>query len=78
MWPDGKIPYTYHWSIERVPSRRALVERAIQSLEQDSCLEFQDITDVLNNHLKGHKDHKKIPSYFHLEEPPAQYPSYIL
>ena len=76
MWPR-KIPYTYHWSIDRLPLRRALVERARQSLEQDSCLEFQDITDVVNDHIKGTENQKKMPSYFLQDEPPAQYPSYL-
>ena len=78
MWPDGKIPYTYHWSIDRVPSRRALVETAMRGLEQESCLEFQDITDVMKDHMKDHNNNKKMPSYFYLEDPPAKYPSYLL
>ena len=78
MWPDGKIPYTYHWSIERISSRRALVERAIQGIQQDSCLEFKDISAVMRDHMKGQSQQKQIPSFFHLEDPPAQYPSYLL
>ena len=44
MWPVNKIPYTYHINIAEVPKRRASVEEAIRKIEEDSCLEFEDIS----------------------------------
>ena len=44
MWPGGRIPYTIHSSIEGIPSRKGLVETAIQELEEVSCVDFEDIS----------------------------------
>ena len=77
MWPNRKIPYTYHISIAEVPERRASVEEAIRNLEKDSCLEFEDISDIMDNYMKHHTD-KYLHNYFHRMPPPPEYPDYIL
>ena len=77
MWPNRKIPYTYHISIAEVPERRASVEEAIRNLEKDSCLEFEDISDFMDNYMKNHTD-KYLHNYFYRMDPPTEYPDYIL
>ena len=77
MWPNRKIPYTYHNSIAKVPERRASVEEAIRNLEKDSCLEFEDISDFMEDYMRDHP-YKDLHNYFHLEDPPPQYPDYVL
>ena len=78
MWPNRKIPYTYHISIAEVPERRASVEEAIRNLEKDSCLEFEDISVFMEEYMRDHDDKKYLHNYFHLMDPPPQYPDYIL
>ena len=77
MWPNRKIPYTYHINIAEVPERRASVQEAIRNIEKDSCLEFEDISDFMDDYMRNHTDKKYLHSYFHLMEPPAEYPDYI-
>ena len=78
MWPNRKIPYTFHWSIAKVPVRRSSVEEAIRKLEEDSCLEFEDISDFMEEYMMNHTGMKNLHNYFHLEDAPPQYPDYIL
>ena len=78
MWPNRKIPYTYHVSVGGIPQRRASVEEAIRNIEEDSCLEFEDITDFMKKYLKNHAGMKSRHDYFHLEDAPPEYPDYIL
>ena len=77
MWPNGKIPYTYHNSIAKVPERRASVEEAIRNLEKDSCLQFEDISVTMDDYMKKHTD-KYAHNYFHRKDPPPDYPDFIL
>ena len=53
MWPGGKIPYTYHWSIEG-RGRKHLVEKAIENITEVSCLQFQDISPFMKNYMKNY------------------------
>merc|ERR1711971_112407 len=76
-WPNGKIPYTYHISIREVHQWWASVEEAIQKLKEYSCLEFVDISDFMDDYMRAHADMKYFHNYFHLMEPPAEYPDYI-
>ena len=77
MWPKTKIPYTYHIYIAEVPQRRASVEEAIRKIEEESCLEFEDISNFMNDYMKNYTD-KNLPNYFHLRAPPPEYPDYLL
>ena len=77
MWPNRKIPYTYHINIAKVPQRRASVEEAIRKIEEESCLEFEDISNFMNDYMKNYTD-KNLPNYFHLRAPPPEYPDYLL
>ena len=77
MWPNRKIPYTYHINIAEVPQRRASVEEAIRKIEEESCLEFEDISNFMNDYMKNYTD-KNLPNYFHLRAPPPEYPDYLL
>ena len=77
MWPNRKIPYTYHINIAEVPQRRASVEKAIRNIEEASCLEFEDISDFMEDYMKNYTN-KNLPNYFHLRPPPPEYPDYLL
>ena len=77
MWPGGKIPYTYHWSIEGV-NRSHLVEKAIQRIEEVSCLEFTDISPFMKNYMKNFTREKNLRDYFDLRDPPPEFPDFIL
>ena len=79
MWRDGKIPYTYHWTIEEVPTFKAPVETAIQKIEEASCLVFEDITDFMKEYLKDYEKSRNDREYFtKFKSEPAEYPHYIL
>ena len=79
MWRDGKIPYTYHWSIEEEPTFKARVETAIQKIEEASCLVFEDITDFMKEYLKDYEKSRNDREYFtKFKSEPAEYPHYIL
>ena len=77
MWPGGKIPFTYHWSIEGV-GRTHLVEKAIQRIEEVSCLEFTDISPFMKNYLRNFEKEKNLRNYFERRNPPPEYPNYLL
>ena len=77
MWKGGKIPYTYHWSIEGV-NRIYLVEKAIQKIEEVSCLEFQDISPIMKNYMRNFQKEKNLRDYFERRNPPPDYLSYLL
>ena len=76
MWPVGKIPYTYHWSIEGV-GRQHLVGKAIQKIEEVSCLEFEDISPFMKNYMKNFTREKNLRDYFDLRNPPPQFPDFL-
>ena len=78
MWPIRKIPYTYHFSVGEIPARRANVEQAIGKIEKDSCLEFEDISDFMEDYMKNQAGMKYQHNYFHLMPAPPEYPDYIL
>ena len=75
MWPGGKIPYTIHWSIEGV-GRSHLVEKAIQRIEEASCLQFQDISPLMNYHLQNYDRNDR--NLFEKRNPLAEYPDFLL
>ena len=78
MWPGGKIPYTYHWSIEGV-GRTHLVEKAIQRIEEVSCLKFEDISPFMKNHLKDYKLFHYDRHYFtKFKKEPKDFPDFLL
>ena len=78
MWPGGKIPYTYHWSIEEVPTWKDLVDRAIQRTEEVSCLKFENITAFMNNHLKDYQLFHYDGNYFtKFKKEPKEYPDFL-
>ena len=76
MWPGGKIPYTYHWSIEGV-GRKHLVEKAIQNIREVSCLEFEDISPIMEKHMEKFEREKNLRDYFERELPSQQYPDFL-
>ena len=76
MWPDGKIPYTYHWSIEG-RGLKHLVEKAIQNLEEVSCLEFQDISSFMEKYMKKFEREINLRDYFERRILPREYPDFL-
>ena len=79
MWPGGKIPYTYHWSIEDPEvGRRHLVEKAMQNIEEVSCLQFQDISPFMKNYMKNYTMGKNLHDYFERRNPPQEYPDFLV
>ena len=75
MWPGGKIPYTIHWSIAGV-GRSHLVEKAIQRIEEASCLQFEDISPLMNEHLQNYDRNDR--HFFEKRNPLAKYPDFLL
>ena len=53
------------------------MEKAIRKLEENSCLEFEDITVFMEKYMRAHADKKYLHNYFHYMLPPAEYPDYI-
>merc|ERR1719471_1365862 len=79
-WPDGKIPFTFHEPIREVPWRVQFIKEAIQSIQEDSCLEFQDITGFMDSYMDPVGMNKRNPyskDYFSSKEPPTEYPDYL-
>ena len=74
MWPGGKIPYTYHWSIEGV-NRSHLVEKAIQRIKEVSCLEFEDITAFMKDYNFFHYDRHYFTKF---KKEPKEFPDFLL
>ena len=77
MWPGGKIPYTYHWSIEGRRGLKHLVEKAIKNLKEVSCLVFQDISKLMKKHMKNHTGVKNLRDYFERRILPRDYPDFL-
>ena len=77
MWPGGKIPYTYHWSIVGRRGLKYLVEKAIKNLEEVSCLEFKDISPFMEVYMKKFEREKNLRDYFEREIPPEKYPDFL-
>ena len=77
MWPGGKIPYTYHWSIEGV-DRKHLVEKAIEKIKEASCVEFEDISPFMKNYMKMYEKERNLYNYFERRIPPPEYPDFLL
>ena len=79
MWPNRKIPYTFHWTIEEVPTRKALVQQAIRNIEEESCLVFEDITDYMKKYLQDYEKFRNVRDFFtKYKNEPTKYPDYIL
>ena len=77
MWPGGRIPYTYHWSIEG-RGRKHLVEKAIRNIEEVSCLEFEDISPIMEKYMEKFEREKNLRDYFERRIPPPDYPDFLL
>ena len=77
MWPGGKIPYTIHWSIAGV-GRSHLVEKAIQRIEEASCLQFQNISSFMARYMTNYRRDRNLRDYFEKRNPPAEYPDFLL
>ena len=77
MWPGGKIPYTIHWSIEGV-GRSHLVEKAIQRIEEASCLQFVDISSFMASYMTNYMRDRNLRDYFEKRNPPPEYPDFLL
>ena len=74
---EGKIPYTFHLSIGRLVYRRELVESAMRDIEQDSCLQFVNITDFMMDYMVNHTAKRNSNDFFKLRDPPPLYPDYL-
>ena len=57
--------------------RVQFIRDAIQSIEKDSCLEFEDITDFMDDYMKGYESVRFLPKYFTQKSPPVDYPDYL-
>ena len=57
--------------------KRKYIDEAISQIEDDSCLQFENITVMLMNHMKEHDDSKFHPDFFSYKDPPEKYPDYI-
>ena len=78
MWPGGKIPYTYHWSIEEVPKWKDLVDRAIERIKEVSCLDFEDITAFMKIYLKDYQLFRYNNNFFtNFKKEPKEYPDFL-
>ena len=74
---NGSIPYTFHWSIGRLPLRRELVESAIRDIQKDSCLQFENITDFMVEYMMNHTAKRNSYGFFELKDPPTEYPDFL-
>ena len=54
-----------------------LIREAIQSIEEDSCLEFEDITGFMDNYMKEYEKLRRSEDYFSFKPPPTEYPDYL-
>ena len=78
LWPDNKIPFTYHYSIEEVPRWKNMVDRAIRRIEEESCLEFVNITTLMKNHLRDYEFHRYDKNYFtKFKKEPRDHPDFL-
>ena len=78
MWSDNKIPFTYHYSIEEVPRWKNMVDRAIRRIEEESCLEFVNITTLMKNHLRDYEFHRYDKNYFtKFKKEPRDHPDFL-
>ena len=77
MWKNRKIPYAYHWSIDFLPHRRKLVESAIRDIQNDSCLQFENINDFMIDYMKNYTAQRSSSKFFELRYPPTEYPDYL-
>ena len=57
--------------------REQFIREAIHSIEEDSCLEFEDITDFMDNYMKRYEKLRRSPNYFSLKPLPVDYPDYL-
>ena len=57
--------------------REQFIREAIQSIEEDSCLEFEDITGFMDNYMKGFEKLRRSSIYFSLKPLPVDYPDYL-
>ena len=57
---------------------KARIETAIKMIEEDSCAEFEDISDFMDGYMKEHQDKKYLPHYFQHKPAPAEYPDYLM
>ena len=53
------------------------IREALQDLEEDTCLQFEDITTFMDDYMKGFEKKKRKANYFDQRSPPADYPDYL-
>ena len=63
---------------KQIKCREQYIREAIQDIQEASCLEFEDITDSMDNYMKRFELVKRLPRYFTLKSPPDDYPDYGL
>ena len=56
--------------------RKEMIEKAIEDIEADSCIDFEDVSGLMKEHLKGYD--KMRPDYFKQRVPPSEYPDFLL
>ena len=61
-----------------IKCREQFIREAIQDIEEASCLEFEDITDSMDDYMKGYEIVRRLSGYFTLKSPPDEYPDYLL
>ena len=60
LWKEGKIPFTYRGVLAAkwMDVRRAIIERAMRDIQENSCVVFEDITELLKQKIsKPDNDH---------------------
>ena len=60
LWKDGKVPFTYRGNLAArwMGVRRAIIERAMRDIQENSCVVFEDITELLKQNIsKPDDDH---------------------
>ena len=78
LWPGNKIPFTYHYSIEEVPRWKNMVDRAIKRTEEESCLEFVNITTFMKNHLRDYQRDQYDKNFFtRFKKEPREHPDFL-
>ena len=73
----GKILVFLFSILKPIKFRVQFIREAIQDIEEASCLDFEDITDSMDDYMKGYEIVRRLPKYFTLKSPPDKYPNYI-
>ena len=55
-----------------------MVDRAIRKTEEESCLEFVNITTLMKNHLRDYEFHRYDKNYFtKFKKEPRDHPDFL-